>query len=307
MIAAGTALIGAAALTVGIRATVAVADARARSGGWPVWRCGIAVVGLVVHDLVVGLVLLGLLAALPTETAAGAAFFGSSGTGSSGAVWVVLAGLIATTMLTPLLLDRRRAARPVRLARRLRFAGEPRLSRRDLLLQAIERRSVRATSEWLAARAEVCRRRTAATPELLLPAVWPPVRQVLRETAGVRRTDLSLLLQQAQTVADDAAPAQERLLTLLQLVYDRAGRSGVRRVLDQARRAPLRHGRSGAPAWGLGASAAPRKTIQLRPDARDVIALPDTDTAGDRPVRGRRAASTTTAPSPRPQPPAVIM
>jgi hypothetical protein len=291
VIAVDAALTGAAALTVLIRGTVAIADARARAGGWPVWRCGIVAAGLVAHDLVAGLLLLGVLAVLPAERLAGSASFGDSG-----AVWIVLVGLVATTLLTPLLLDRRRAARPVRLAHRRRFAGEPRLSRRDLLLQAIERRSVRATSEWLAARAELCRRRTAATPELMLPAVWPPVRQVLRETAGVRRTDLSLLLQQAQAVADDASPAQERLLTLLQLVYDRAGRSGVRRVLDQARRAPLRHGRTGAPAWGLGSAAPPRRSIQIAPevpDVPDVISLPDTSigTVGDRPVRGRRAAA----------------
>jgi hypothetical protein len=287
VIALDTALTGAATVTVLIRGTVAVADARARAAGWPVWRCGIAAAGLVAHDVVAGLLLLGLLAMVPAEWAAG-----SASPGGSAAVWIGLAGLVAATLLTPLMLDRRRAASPVRLTRRLRFAGEPRLSRRDLLLQAIERRSVRATSEWLAARAELCRRRTAATPELMLPAVWPPVRQVLRETAGVRRTDLSLLLQQAQAVADDASPAQERLLTLLQLVYDRAGRSGVRRVLDQARRAPLRHGRTGAPAWGLGSSAAPRKTIQLPPEPAHVepaavIALPD----ADRPTRGRRAAA----------------
>ena len=285
----GMLLAGAAVLTGVVRVVVSLADTRARAGGWPVRGCGRAAAGLLLHDLVVGAAAFAVFVLLPVELAGRWA-------GESARPWVLAAGLAASLLLTPSLLDRRRGAALVPGPRRRRLAAEPRPSRRELLLQAVERRSVRAVSSWLSVQVDRCRRRCAATAELLLPALWPPARQVLRETAGVSRTELTLLLQQAQAVVDDAAPAQERILTLLQLVHDRAGRGGVRRVLRQARRAPLRHGRAGASIWGLGgaASAAPRLTIDLTGEQRPAVPKP-AEAADDAPASTAPAASATGA------------
>ena len=234
------ALLAAAVLVATVRGAVALNDARARAGDWPLWRCGPAVTALVLHDVAAGLVACALFAGLPA---------GLAGTGPVPVTVTVTVALLALGA-TGQLLRRRRGLPLAAVGRPGALAQEPILTLRGRLLAAIGHGAARASSWWVGAQLDACRRRASATDEQLLPAVWAPARVRLRETVGVGRTEVALLLLQAQSVVDDASPPQERLLTLLHLVYDRSGRRGVRTVLDQAWRGPLRHGRSGAPAWG---------------------------------------------------------
>jgi hypothetical protein len=203
------------------------------------------------------------LAWLPTRLA------GSVG-GDSTASWVavigsVLAGLAASAVL------RWRPGRWSSMWSASLARPEDPLGRRGRLLLDVERHAARAVSRWIMKRSDDCRRQAGVTPDQLLPAAWPAVRLLLRETDDREGMGLALVLSQAQAVVDDGSPAQERLLTLLQLVHDRTGPAGVRRVLDQAVRAPVRHGRTGAPVWGLGPTALPRQgvpTVSLPVDHR---------------------------------------
>jgi hypothetical protein len=196
---------------------------------------------------------------------------------------LVIAGLgTATTLaITSALVRRRRGVRWQRLPGRAGRNRRPTV--RDTLLLAIERRANRAVSRWIAGRADHSRHRGAVTPELLLPALWPPVRLLLRESVGVSRTELVLLLRQAKAVLDDAAPAQDRLLTLLHLVHRGFGRAGVRRVLNQARRSPVHQARNvtaGMPAAG---------TAPVEPEVR--IDISDRDPGRDDDFAGQPTAA----------------
>jgi len=242
----GALLVG--ALRVGaVRGAVGLADARLRAGDWPLWRCGAAVPTVVVHDVGTGLLALAVLVAVPVRwLPAGVP-----------PVPVVAAGAVAALLLSGVLVRRRRGLPFAAVGRAGALAQEPMLTVRGRLLVRVERRAARASARWIGDRLERCSRRAGVPDDLLLPAVWAPARLRLRESVGVGRTEVALLLLQAQAVVDDASPPHERLLTLLHLVHDRSGRRGVRSVLDQAVRGPLRHGRSGAPSWGVGPGAVP--------------------------------------------------
>jgi hypothetical protein len=237
-------LAAAVLLTVLIRVVAALTEVRLRADGWPLWRCGPAALALAVHDGAVGLGVLGLLAGVPGWLLAGP--FGADA-GTARALTLALAA--ASVLLGSALLHRRTAfpllvMLPGRLRRRI--APDPTATWRVQLLATVEIRAARSVAEWIDARLDRTRRRSGATDEQVLAALWSPARIRLRETVGVPRTEVALLLMQAQAVMDDGSPPQERLLTLLHLVFQRAGCAGVRSVLDQAGRAPLRHGRAAA-------------------------------------------------------------
>jgi hypothetical protein len=236
-----------AALVAAVRCTVALTEARLRAGHWPVRRCGWAPAAVAVHDVAAGLAGYLLLGALPSLAL------------GDGPARDVLAGVATalTLAVTGRLLHRRRGLPLAAIGRPGALAQEPMLTLRAGLLVRVERRAVRGASRWIVEQLDACRRRAATTDDQLLPALWAPARLRLRESVGVGKTEVALLLLQAQSVVDDASPPRERLLTLLHLVHERSGRAGVRSVLDQAVRGPLRHGRSGAPAWAPGPGAVP--------------------------------------------------
>jgi hypothetical protein len=212
-----------------VRAAVALADARRRAGGWPWWRTG-AVGAVVGYDVLVGLALAGLLIGLPAAL--------MPGTGRPDLL--AAGGALAAVIVSGGLVHRRRGLPLAAMLRRRAVSADGLPTLRDRLLQRVDRAASRAVGRWVARRLDRCRRRAGATDEQLLPAVWTPARVRLRETPGAGRTEVALLLLQAQAVVDDSAPPRERLLTLLHLVHDRAGARGVRAVLDQAGRSSLR-------------------------------------------------------------------
>jgi hypothetical protein len=255
------ALLAAVAVTIGIRVVAAITEVRLLAAGWPWWRSGPVALALPLHDAVVGLAALAVLAGLPGVLLDGP--LGRwIGTGPGLARAAVLIGAALSVPAATALL-RRRSGYPVplpaALATRLRrwAPGDPAATCRVRLLATVELSAARASARWLGGRLERTLREADATDEQLLAGLWSPARIRLRETVGVPRTEVALLLMQAQAVMDDGAPAQDRLLTLLHLVYQRSGRRGVRAVLDQAGRSPLRHGRDGAPAWGTAPGALP--------------------------------------------------
>ena len=241
------ALLAGAVLVTAVRAATALTDARLRAADWPVWRCGPAVPAVVGHDVLAGLGGFVLFAGLPALLLSPSLPPGP----------VTLVGTALALASTGLVLHRRRGLPLAALGRPGVLAQEPVMTVRARLLARVEREAGRASARWISARLDVCRRQASVPDEDLLGAVWAPGRIRLRESVGVGRTEVALLLLQAQAVVDDASPPLERLLTLLHLIHGRTGRRGVRRVLDQALRGPLRHGRSGTPAWGTGPGAVP--------------------------------------------------
>lgn len=232
--AAGQQAMAGAAAVVAVRMAVAAADARACTGRWPLHRCGGAAAGLLAHDALAGLVaaaavLLPMQRLLP----------GPLGT-ALGAVLAV-AG-------TGWWLGRRQGLPLAGLGRAGALARDPVPTVRDRLLTAVRQAATRDASRWIAARLDGSRRRASVTDDQLLPAVWAPARIRLRTAAGLGRTEVALILQQAQGIVEDGAPARERLLTLLHLVLDRAGRRGVRSALDQGGRVASRHAPA-VPVW----------------------------------------------------------
>jgi hypothetical protein len=248
-------LLAGAVLVAAVRTATALAEARLRAGDCPLWRCGRAVPALVGHDVAIGLAGYALLAVLPARLATSLV---------DPALFAVL-GSVLTLALSGPLLRRRRGLPLAAIGHPGAFAQEPMMTWRARLLARVERSALRVSARWIAERLDACRRRASVTDEQLLPAVWTPGRIRLRETVGVGRTEVALLLLQAQAVVDDASPPQERLLTLLHLIHDRAGRRGVRSVLEQAVRGPLRHGRAGMPTWGPGAVPGPMATAPANP------------------------------------------
>jgi hypothetical protein len=226
----GDLLLGGAALVVAVRVAVAVAQARQRAGDWPPWRLLPSVAALVGHDVVVGLAGYGLLGVVPMSVLVPA---------GADLRLVAVAGVLLALALSGRVLRRRRglpvAALGAVLSRPGTLALDPLPTLRDALLATIERRAGRASAAWITGQLDTCRRRCAVTEDQLLPALLAPVRSRLRESVGVSRTEVALLLLQAQSVADDASPARERLLTLLHLVHQRCGRRAVRAVLEAAR------------------------------------------------------------------------
>jgi hypothetical protein len=246
VIGSGSVLLIGSASVVAIRGTAAVSAGQARAGGWPFWRSGPAALALVLHDVVIGAGVYAALAVLPTRL-----LERQLGSGGWPTALLALLGSAAALLLGPILLRRRHGV-PLLLGVAGPAGPESRHPLREGLLLAVERGALRAVSRWIAAQADDCRRSGALTAEMLLPAVWPAVRWQLRDSIGAGRTELALLLLQAQAAMDDPAPATDRLLTLLHLVQHHAGRSGVRQALDQARQTPVRHGRAGSPGWGPG-------------------------------------------------------
>jgi hypothetical protein len=225
-------------LVVGVRAAVAVAELRPRLPGGQVWYGGTdcwPVVAVIVHDVLWGLALLGIIAGgvgwaavrIPVPTGAGPA------------VTVVAVGLALAA--SSLVLHRRRGIGVGSTARPRRAVAVPRATLRSRLLDAAEREGFRAGSRWVDRQLEGCRRTCGATPEQLLPAVWSAVRQRLREITGVSRTETALLLVRAQEMADDVSPPEERMRALLHLLHERSGRRCVAGALEQVRRTPIRH------------------------------------------------------------------
>jgi hypothetical protein len=237
-----TLLLGGAAVVAAVRAAVALAEARVRAGDWPLWRLGPWVTVLIVHDLAVGLAGYGLFAVLPPALLPGGGAPAGAGApaGIGGPLLSGVAGTLAGLAVAGRLLRRRRGV-PLRsigaaISNPGSLAREPLPTARERLLARIERHAERASARWIGAQLDACRRQSAASDDQLLSAVSVPVRFRLRETVGAGRTEVALLLLQAQSVLNDASPALERLLTLLHLVHDRSGRRGVRDVLGQARR-----------------------------------------------------------------------
>lgn len=241
-------------VVVAVRAAVAAADARHRAGDWPWWRCGWTAAALLAHDVLAGVAGFVVLAVVPGNAVPGPAAAGTAG-----------AGTVLALLLTGRLLRRRRGLPVATLGRRGALAQEPMLTLRGRLLLRVAGVASQATSRWIDGRLEACRRRTGVTDEHLLAAVWTPARIRLRETVGVGRTEVALLLLQAQAVVEDASPPLDRLLTLLHLVHDRSGRWGVRAVLDQAARGALRHGRTGGTAWAPAAGGIPGPAVPPSP------------------------------------------
>jgi hypothetical protein len=235
-----------------VRASSVVTEARLRVPGWPLWRSAGPVGLLVLHDVAAGISVAAALAAGMRRLTASLGWQDGLAAGVDALVPVV------ALVLSSALLHRRRGVGFRSLLRPRNRVVETCPTLRSLMLDAVERAAVRGTARWISAGLERCRRRCGATPEQLLPALWPPVRLRLREAPGVPRTEVALLLLQAQAVVEDASPSDERMLTLLHLVHHRAGRRGVRGALDQARRSPVRHGRSGAAAWGSSPQAVPK-------------------------------------------------
>lgn len=262
-------LAGAAAVVL-VQGTAAVTEARLRVPGEPVWRCW-PVAALVLHDVAVGLAVLAPVALLAERWLPRAGGVGVLV--MTGAVLVALAGAAA-------LGRRRRGPAVLALVAPRDRVAEPVPPLRARLLTEIERSGVRGTTRWLVAEAARCRLRCGATADQLLPALWPAVRLRLREAPGVPRTEVALLLLQAQTVMDDASPADERMLTLLHLVHDRTGRSGVRAALEQARRSPVRHGRPVA-TWGAPAGVTPSGAGPLPADPTSDVAAEPVEVADD--------------------------
>lgn len=259
-----------AVLVAVVRASSAATEARLRVPGWPLWRSGVPAGLLVLHDIAAGISVAAVLAGgLRWLTA-------SLGWQAGLAAGVDVLVPVVALVLSAAVLHRRRGIGFRSLLRPRNRVVETCPTLRSRLLDAVERSAVRGTARWISAGLERCRRRCGATPEQLLPALWPPVRLRLREAPGVPRTEVALLLLQAQAVVEDASPPGERMLTLLHLVHDRAGRRGVRGALDQARRSPVRHGRSGAAAWGASPQAVPKpvqapgRTPHQAPDATPV-------------------------------------
>lgn len=232
-------LLDGALLVAAVRAAVALADARVRAQEWPLWRCGRVMAGIVAHDVVAGLAAYAVLAALPAAVLAGTSH-----------VLVVAVGTLLALVLTDGLLHRRRGVPLTAVGRPGALSLEPVITVRIKLLDRLQQVAARASARWIGASLDDARRRACVNDDELLAAVWSPVRIRLRETVGVGRTEVALLLIQAQSVVDDGSPPRERLLTLLHLVHDRSGRRGVRSILKQAVRGPLRHGRSGSAPWG---------------------------------------------------------
>jgi len=247
--AVSDAVLAGVVLVAAVRAAVALAEARARAGDWPLGRCGAAVPVLVAHDVAVGFAAYTVLAVLPVRLLPTVAALVP--------VPVATIGTLLALLVSGSVVRRRRGLPFAAMGRPGALSQEPMLTVRGRLLVRIERRAARASARWIATRLERCRRRAGVPDEQLLPAVWAPGRIRLRESVGVGRTEVALLLLQAQAVVDDASPPHERLLTLLHLIHDRAGRRGVRSVLDATIRGPLRHGRTGAPSWGVGPGAVP--------------------------------------------------
>ncbi|MDQ1286594.1 MAG: hypothetical protein QG622_159 [Actinomycetota bacterium] len=242
----GDVLLAAIVVVTVVRVAVAVAELRPRLPGRRVMPDGrfalTLVVALVLHDVLVGLSLLGAV---------------------MGGVWRVLAvtspgpGVRTVTVavaagtgfaLGSWSLHRQRGVALRSTTRPRRTVAELCPTVRSRLLDAAEREGRRASSRWIDVRLERCRRQTGATHEQLLSALWPAVRLRLREVTGIPRTEMALLLVQAQAVADDVAPPEDRMRTLLHLLHDRAGRRVVAAALEETRRTPIRHVRSGLPA-----------------------------------------------------------
>lgn len=242
----------AAVLMLVIRAAVAITEGRVRASGWPLWRCGSAAVALVLHDVIVGWALLAGL---------GGAAYALLLPFDLGDAWTTIAEVAAcgaAVLASSAVLRRRHGLNARAMAGRGRRVAEPCQTARARLLGSIELAGVRGAARWIDVRLESCLRRSGGTADQVLPALWPAVRLRLREVPGTPRTEVALLLLQAQAVMEDASPARERMLTLLHLVYERAGRPGVRGAVEQARRAPVRHGRPGpATTWGSAPVAVP--------------------------------------------------
>jgi hypothetical protein len=252
-------LVGGTAAVVLVRAAVAGTEARVRAPGWPLWRSGPAAALLVLHDVLVG--------------ASAVAMFAGAARGLCHVFEVetrLAAGLVALAAIVALMvstawLHRRRGIGFRSVLRPKNRVVEPCPTLRRRLLDSVELAGARGTARWIGAGLDRARRRCGATPEQMLPALWPPARLRLREAPGVPRTEVALLLLQAQSVMEDASPPGERMLTLLHLVHARAGRRGVRGALDEARRSPVRHGRSGAAAWGASPQAVPTPVSPAAP------------------------------------------
>jgi hypothetical protein len=234
------------------RVAVAWTEGRLRASGWPLLRCGPAGPALVLHDVAVGWACLAVLAPLGGWAAR------LAGLDERTTAVVVGACALGAFALSEALVRRRRGVGLRALARPRHRVAEPCPPARRKLLDAVELAGVRGVARWIDARLDRGLDRNGGGVEQLLPALWPGVRLQLREAPGTPRTEVGLLLRQAQSIMEDASPARERMLTLLHLVHERAGRAGVLAALDQARRSPVRHGRSGAAAWGASPDAIPR-------------------------------------------------
>lgn len=223
----------AATLMVVVRVAAGAAELRLRVPG-RLWCGRWAAAGLLLHDVLVGLALL----AVMGGGARWAVALTPASSSVVAAVTAVTAG--AAFVLAPELLHRRRGIGLQSRFRPRRTTSEPCPTLRGRIIDLAEREGRRAASRWVGARLERCRRSCGASHEQLLPAVWPAVRLRLRDEPGASRTEVALLLGQAQRVADDASPAQDRTLGLLHLLYERAGRRAVAAALEHARRTPVR-------------------------------------------------------------------
>jgi hypothetical protein len=251
-VSADTVLRSAAVLLLVARLAAVWTEARLRAPGWPLLRCGPTAYALLLHDVLVGWICLAALGGLGRWVARHAGLPESAAT--SGAVAACLLG----AALSEALLRRRRGVGLRSLLRPRHRVAEPVPTVRRRLLDAVEFAGVRQVARWIDGEIDRGLDRNGGGVDQLLPALWPGVRLALREVPGVPRTEVGLLLLQAQAVMDDASPARDRILTLLHLVHARAGRAGVRAALEQARRSPVRHGRTGPAVWSASPDALPR-------------------------------------------------
>jgi len=235
-------------------AAAAWTEARLRASGWPVVRCGAAVPALLVHDVLAGWGCLAGLGGLGRWTV------GRAGLSGPVAVAVEITACLLAAALSEAVLRRRRGVALRSVCRPRHRVAEPVLTLRLRLLGAVERAGVRRITRWIDVRLDRGLDRNGDGADQLLPALWPGVRLQLREAPGTPRTEVGLLLMQAQAVMEDAAPARDRMYALLHLVYERAGCGGVRAALHQASRSPVRHGRSGAAAWAIPSPTRPSPT-----------------------------------------------
>lgn len=259
-----TVLRSAAVFLLVARLAAAWTEARLRASGWPLLRCGPMAFALLWHDVLVGWVCLAALGGLGRWAVLRVGL--AEGAATSG---VVVACLLAAA-LSEALLRRRRGIGLRSLLRPRHRVAEPVPPVRRRLVDAVERAAVRQVARWIDGEIDRGLDRNGGGADQLLPALWPGVRLALREAPGVPRTEVALLLLQAQAVMDDASPARDRMLALLHLVYARAGRAGVRAALEQARRSPVRHSRPGPAAWSASPDAVPRPvapTPHDRPEA----------------------------------------